>query len=180
MKILDERGRLFGVVNIIDLLIVALLIYSVPVFIYAYKAMTRKTVPSPSRSAPPADKIRKWARVTTRFLNLSSELIPFVSEGDVQKDRQGKVIGKLVKIKGKKCIEDNIFNDESIMTSQPLIGCALVAEFDLYCDDEKQDLIYEGRLVKMGTIVTFVTDRYMITGDIIEFDPNRRIDGNAQ
>lgn len=87
MKILDSKGRLFGRINIVDILIVALFIVSIPVFLCAYSILEK----SPERIA--AKKIRVEA---------IAFVIPEIAEkfkpGDVSYDEFGTINGRLVRV----------------------------------------------------------------------------------
>ena len=47
MKIIDEKGRLFGKVNIIDFLVLLFIFFLVPMFYFGYKLFSKKNIATP-------------------------------------------------------------------------------------------------------------------------------------
>ncbi len=62
MKFIDERGKLFGLVNIVDFLILLFIIVCVPLFLYSYRFYNQKAL---AKNPPP--EVLEAQRVTVLF-----------------------------------------------------------------------------------------------------------------
>lgn len=87
MKIIDEKGRLFGRINIIDFLIVVIFLVLIPLFFKIYKVMEK----TPVAIAP------KWVKVEVLTFILP-EMRPLLKEGDVSYDEFGNPDGRLLRV----------------------------------------------------------------------------------
>ncbi len=68
MKIIDEKGILFGKINVIDFLVVIFFLALIPMFYFGYKLYTKRKV------APPVIAPEVWADVEI-YCRLSNCLI---------------------------------------------------------------------------------------------------------
>ena len=161
MNIIDKNGRLFGKINIIDLSVMLILLFAMPVFIFSYKAMTAREN---------AQKI--WVTVNVKAFRTVPQLSEVIKSEDVEMEDRGRKIGVLVKI-------------DSITSSSMLVLASDGAHFTLVNDPTVKDLTVTLRLlcknnsgflyyknfpIKMGSTVTFSTNLYDITGTIIKVD----------
>lgn len=87
MKIVDEKGRLFGKINIVDFFIAILLIGVIPIFLYTYKVLG--TAP---RRVP-----LKWIKVEVVVFTLP-EIAELFEPGDITFDGYGNADGRLLKV----------------------------------------------------------------------------------
>lgn len=90
MKIVNEKGRVFGVINIIDLLVLIFLVLLIPMVFYWFKLAKN-----------PEEVIGKkagYCRIEARFDNIPSEVAQAVKEGDYEKNRNGNVCRKVISV----------------------------------------------------------------------------------
>lgn len=92
MKIIDERGRLFGKINIIDFLTLLFLFSLVPMFYFGYRIAKIKS---------PEEAIGKqWIEMEFPCLlrGVDPEALNLIKAGDRQLDADGKQIGEVVEV----------------------------------------------------------------------------------
>lgn len=87
MKIIDDKGRLFGKINIVDFLILVCVAVLIPAFIGTYKILQKKPERVPSR----------WIRVEAVTFVIP-EFLGLMKEGDVGYDDNGKQDSELLRI----------------------------------------------------------------------------------
>lgn len=87
MKMIDEKGRLFGKINIVDFLIIIFLIVIIPVFFHAYKILGKQ----------PSIVPHQWIRVEAVTFTIP-EFAELFKEGDASYGQDGNLDGKISKI----------------------------------------------------------------------------------
>lgn len=90
MRLIDENGRLFGKVNCVDFLIIAVILAVIPGFFYIHSVLRKTPIRHPS----------KWVRVEVVTFAIS-EISDLFEEGDQCYDMFGNVDGRLVRILSK-------------------------------------------------------------------------------
>ncbi len=92
--IIDEKGRLFGKVNIIDFLIILFLFCIIPVFYFGYKIFTDKF------KAPDIIDIPAFASIDCYCVahNLTPEIAKRISVGDKEYDKENKLVGEILAV----------------------------------------------------------------------------------
>ena len=81
MKVIDEKGRLFSKINVIDFLIILFLLCLAPAFYFGYKIVTKK----PVVIAPEMEWIEIEANC--RLIKLRPEVLQLISVGDKELDQ---------------------------------------------------------------------------------------------
>ena len=94
MKIIDEKGRLFGKINIIDFLVILFLFCIIPVFYFGYRIFSIKL------EAPAITKLPTVASIDCYCVahNLTPEIAEHISVGDKDYDRKNNVVGEILAI----------------------------------------------------------------------------------
>lgn len=86
MKLIDGRGRIFGIINIIDLSIIFTILVIAPFFIYSYRIMSKLPERVP----------HKWIRAHAIAFVLP-EIASNIKPGDVSRDGIRNVDGRVLK-----------------------------------------------------------------------------------
>lgn len=161
MKIIDEKGRIFGKINVIDFIVILFLLFLTPTIYFGQKMLSGKKL----------QKKEAAVRVDVKFLNVLVELANVMKEGDVKKDSAGNVVGTLTKIASKESptffslnVKDNQFVIAPNIYSQ---SRDIVAELDLKCKEQDRALYFDTYVIKIGSPILFSTDLYDIQGTII-------------
>lgn len=162
MKMIDEKGRVFGKINIIDFIFVVLLLSVIPVFYYGNKLTAMKK--------PPEKRYEKII-AEIKFLKVIPELASVVKEGDVDKDPGGNAAGVLKKIVSSRNSRFTAMgnNEQVVVTEDPTMR-DIQASFDLNCVNNNGDLDFEGYPVKIGSNIVFTTDLYSMQGIVVKIE----------
>ena len=156
MRIIDEKGRLFGKINIIDFLIIFLLFFITPVFYFEYK-LFKKDVP-----VKPAGFF-KTIEIPCVLINIKPEVFKVVARGDKEIDQNQVKIGEIISIGdvrphiykimlGKnefKSIEDGVLKDVPV-----------VMKIDVSIEENRA--YYKDRLISLDSAFDFNTDKYSV------------------
>lgn len=89
MKLIDEKGRLFGLINLIDFFVVIFLLAMIPSLFLGYKLLFPKKV------APLGSDIKE-IELRCQFINLNPDVAKMISVGDKEVNDNGLVIGEIV------------------------------------------------------------------------------------
>lgn len=160
--IIDNKGRIFGKINIIDFLVVLFILVLVPLFFIGNKILSAKKVEVVAEETP--------LTVEVRFSKIMPELANVLQEGDLQRNEMGNIVGKLVKIVSNEptkiqLIELSGYSGNKFDISDS--DCREIkALFELICVKRSGNFIYGGHIIKIGNQVSFSTDLYSIQGVI--------------
>jgi len=162
MKMVDEKGRIFGKVNIIDFIFVILLLSVIPVFYYGNRLAAMKK---------PAERNYEKVIAEIKFLKIMPELALVLREGDVDKGPGGNAAGVLKRIISSKNSRFAALgnNDQVVIMEDPTTR-DIQASFELNCTNENGALDFEGYPVKIGSSVVFTTDLYSMQGIVVKIE----------
>ncbi len=99
MKIIDEKGRLFAKINIIDFLAVVFLLSLTPMFYFGYKLCNNKApeVKVQEQQQKPKKEFIK-IMINCKFIRLKPEASKMISVGDKEWDSDGNLMGEIVSL----------------------------------------------------------------------------------
>ncbi|HDZ77092.1 MAG TPA: DUF4330 domain-containing protein, partial [Candidatus Omnitrophica bacterium] len=91
MKIIDEKGRLFGKINIIDFLVIVVFVCILPMFYYGYKIFSKQ-------STQTVDDPKVFTEIERycKFIELEPEDLGLIIKGDKEIGEDGNIIGEIV------------------------------------------------------------------------------------
>jgi hypothetical protein len=163
--LIDDKGRLFGKINLVDFLVALLLVCIIPV--YYIGNMTAR-----SKKPQVEVKIIK-VEVQVKFSRVIPELAKRLAEGDVDRDEKGRIIGVLRKVVSNTPPELIAIDMIGIKDNKAVITTGsdyreIVAIFDINCFEESHTLYYRSYPIKIGNQVVFMTDLYSIMGIITD------------
>ncbi|MDO8524884.1 MAG: DUF4330 domain-containing protein [Candidatus Omnitrophota bacterium] len=178
MKIIDEKGRLFGKINIIDFAVIVFALVFIPLAYLGYNIAT-------ADSKKNAELIS--VNIQVRFAGVMPKLAGFMKADDFEKDIPGRRIGKIVSYEvippQESTYRQNIKyisrNGESekakeesdqVVTTMPASNSRndMIASIDIMCYMKNGTLFYKEQPVKIGKEFTFSTNLYEATGVIID------------
>ncbi len=160
--LIDEKGRLFGKINVVDLFVVVLILLVIPMFFIEHKVISAKI--------PSVIKKDITVRVEARFDRVIPELAKVMAEGDVEQDDSGKRLGKLVKIISDE--QPKIFTVNATGVNENMLQFVPDANYrDIkvlleLSVEEGRTIKYRGGVIKIGNPIEFTTDLYHIQGTI--------------
>jgi len=161
MKVIDEKGRIFGRINIIDFSVILFLLLLTPMFYYGHKFFKKPVV---------MERLTYRCEVTIKFSSVIPQVVEALREGDVEKHGSA-VIGTLKKIVSVNDSALSFFNpneNRMVVVRDPLRKDA-VAIFDVEIFELLGNLYYKSDSyeIKLGGPMGFKTDSYEINGQII-------------
>lgn len=157
MGIIDEKGRIFGRINIIDFLLIVFLICIVPAFYLGYKIMIKK---------PVVENVKKEFVVISTdclLIKLEPKFLKLISVGDKELDENGAVIGKIVSL-GKirpYIYEFKIGREEKVVKKDTGL-MQIEANLDLKVEVINNRPYYKGRQIEVDSPLEFKTHEYTI------------------
>lgn len=162
MRLIDEKGRLFGKVNVIDFLVILFLFCMLPVFYFGYKILNRPVVEKK------IEEISTSVDVYAVFKNLDPEVANLISVEDKEIDKKGNVIGEILDVSK---IESNfieidlgeggIIIKEDSQRKQATVKIRVIGRID------GNDIFYKEKKVKIDSSINFKTDKYEAKAIII-------------
>lgn len=163
MKIIDEKGRIFGKINVIDFLVVLFLVFLMPMFYFGYKILNTKQVVVVEE--------KKTIQVEVKFLNILLEVANVIKEGDVARDPTGDATGTIVKIVSNESPKSYLLDakdNQFIIIPNPYSQSRdMKAMLDLKCVQQGRALYFDTTVIKIGEPILFSTDLYNIRGTVV-------------
>ncbi|MFH1045789.1 MAG: DUF4330 family protein [Candidatus Omnitrophota bacterium] len=93
MRLVDEKGRFLGKINIIDLLLLLFLLLIVPAFYFGFQSLTKRSQIVQEKS--PAAKEFKEVTIQCLFIKLTPEELPKIALGDREVQNR-QTIGEII------------------------------------------------------------------------------------
>jgi len=160
VKFIDEKGRIFGKINVIDFLVILFLLCLMPAFYFGYKILSRPAIVE--------EGMLTSIDVYATFENLRPEVAKMISVGDKEVDSNGNVIGEILDI-GK--VESNFIEvdlgEGRTITKEDHQRKQVSVKIRMAGKVKGNDILYKGNRVKIHSAIIFKTDRYEIKGIII-------------
>lgn len=157
MPFIDEKGRVLGKINIIDLLVILFLFFLVPMFYFGYKIMTKK---------PPEGPPREFVvfEADYRVAKIKPEELKCIFSGDKELDEQGEVIGEIVslgEIEPYQYQVDVGGGNKIIQESEDLKQA--IARLRLKVERREDKFYYKHFLIEVGLPFEFKTKEIILT-----------------
>lgn len=163
MRIIDDKGRLFGKINVIDFLAILFLLCIIPVAYLGYKVFKRP-LPEPEKIT----SIFTSVDVYTIFKDLTPEVAGLISIGDKEMNSAGNLVGEILDILK---VESNFMNiklsQSDIITKEDISKKQVTAKLRLMGRLEHDEMLYKGNRVKFGSEIVLKTTEYTVRGTII-------------
>lgn len=171
MRIIDEKGRIFGKINVIDFLVLLILLFFVPLFYFGYKTMTKT----------PATAEREFIEIETycKLIKLKPEDLKLISVGDKELNENGQVIGEIISLSQSKAYKYgfDIGKEQKIIKEHPVLK-QIESQLKLTAEAKEGKLYYKDREIRVGSPLEFKTNKYSIMAIPYE-EEERRIDLNV-
>lgn len=159
MKIIDEKGRLFGKINIIDFFVIVFLLCLMPMFYFGYRILAKKPP-----IEMPEEKEFVELEIDCRFIKLEPEILKFISVGDKELDENGETIGEIIGLgEVKPYTYEFIIGEEKEIIKKASDLKQLPARLKLRVVVKENRIYYKGREIKIGSPLEFKTEKYTLT-----------------
>lgn len=139
--IIDEKGRVFGIINLIDFLVIAFLLLMAPLVYFGYKVIVMQR-PQPVRSNI------KEVFLNCQFTRLNPGIAEKIAVGDKEMDARGFVTGEIIELSP--VIADSMADG----LKRRNVYLRLRLEF------KEADLFYKDNLILYDSEFVFVTNKY--------------------
>ncbi|MFC1699092.1 DUF4330 domain-containing protein [Candidatus Omnitrophota bacterium] len=155
MKLIDEKGRLFGKINLIDFLVISFLLCFLPASYFAYKILIK----GPRAIQGEFIEIER----DCQFIKVRPEVLPLISVGDQELGGNWKVIGEIVSLGTSEPYkyEFDIGGGEKIVKESADLRQQVV-KLKLKVVPHRNGLYYKNKLIKIGSPLEFKTDEYTL------------------
>lgn len=157
MKFIDEKGRLFEKINVIDLLIIALLLCFIPLILFSHKLLLSKRLDGKN--------LREVIEIPLKFnlLKIRPEVLRLIALGDKELDKKDNPIGEVIWI-GEPQIFQHEFNvgaNEIIVEDDPLLK-KLPVILRLKVEVRENSIYYNDRPITFNYPIIFQTKKYTL------------------
>jgi len=149
MKLIDEKGRLFGLINLIDFFVLLFLLAMIPVLYFGNKIIFRPV-------AEPFGEDFTEIRLGCQFIKLRPEVAKLISIGDREIDDKGRVKGEILELG-----EIESYLEETILRKRS-------ATLKLKAQFKGANLYYKDKIIDYDTELVFKTDKYEIIAKVKE------------
>jgi hypothetical protein len=112
----------------------------------------------------------EWVHLQVKFMTLSPEINTVLNEGDIEKDQDGRIVGKLTKIESSvptQVLAVKLEENKFVLVSDPLRK-DIIADLELLCSEREGGLFFNNFQIKIGSWVTFSSDLYTVSGLITQ------------
>ncbi|RJP28979.1 MAG: DUF4330 family protein [Candidatus Omnitrophota bacterium] len=177
MKLIDDKGNLFGKINIIDLLILILIVYISSSFFIkkSYlkklehsaqrsdidKAVTSVIVVSQEAENKEVRSNLEQISLIIKFPGYSEWLANAIAVGDKKEDDPGVEIKEIISVRPVYLITNSVVSEHPELKS-------IIVKISLRVSREGNRVYYNNVPLKIGGQFLFKTDKYDINGEILE------------
>jgi len=166
MRLLDEKGRLFGKINIIDFAVVLFLFCLTPMFYFGYKIF-HKPVNKPSLQAPKLITLDLYCKIT----DLAPAELNHISVGDILLDDSGNNIGEVLNVGEPAIYSYNIdLGAGEIISHQDPARRQVLIKIRILGEIRNNAFYYKGEKISIGSRISLKTAKYRAEG-IVEAEP---------
>ncbi|MBI3584507.1 MAG: DUF4330 domain-containing protein [Nitrospinae bacterium] len=164
MKIIDEKGRLFGKINVIDFLVILFLISLTPMVYYGYKIFNAPPPPPPPPPPPLLQDYQTGINVYVLFKNLQDGIVEKIVINDKELDGEGRVIAEVLSIEK---IESNKLTG-GINTIVDIARKQVIVKMLINVNvTTGNQMLFKGEVISENKVIKFKTDKYAIDGIIV-------------
>ncbi|MFA5410278.1 MAG: DUF4330 domain-containing protein [Candidatus Omnitrophota bacterium] len=158
MKIIDEKGRLFGKINVIDFLVILFLLCLMPIFYFGCKAAFKKSAVIDGAGG------FMELEINCRFAKIEPVTLVLISVGDKEFDKKNRVIGEIIWISQAKPhqYKFDMGTGTILIKEDPLLK-DLDAKLKLKVEMRGSRLYYKDKQITVDSSFDFKTDKYALT-----------------
>lgn len=158
MKIINEKGKLFGRVNIIDFLVIIFLLFLTPTFYFGYQLFTKRTACLKEANQKEFGTIE----INCDLIKLNPETLKIIMQGDTEKNKKGEIIGTILWI-GKSQPVVYLVNVGQIQDNvQDAVLRQLPAKLKIKVEIKNKNLYYNDQHITTSQPFYFRTNKYVV------------------
>lgn len=158
MRIIDEKGRLFGRINIIDFIVLLFLFSLLPLGYYGYKLYNERKTPSadPSRQSVEIE-------IPCKLVKVYPDMLKLISVGDKLLDYKGEGVGSITWIGEPEPYKHKInMEKENTILLEDFNLKELPAKIKLLCGIKNDGAYYQDHQVYVDFPLEVKTEKYTV------------------
>ena len=156
MKLIDEKGRLFGKINVIDFAVILFLLCLTPMFYFGYKIFNAKPVTVP--------EVYIETEVNCKFIKLKPEILKQIEVGDREKDASDATIGEITWLGNSKPYQHRIdIGAGNIEIREDPTLKELPVKLKLKASIDTNSIYYKRMKIFLNSPIEFMTNKYIIS-----------------
>ncbi len=160
MKFIDDNGRLFGKVNIIDFMVILFLLCLIPMFYFGYKISNRKPI------AIEQKKDFVEIEINCNLIKVSPEISSLIRVGDKGLGMEGEQTGEITSIEKSspwvyRFYIDNTSSSSPLVITDPRLKDVFV-KIKLKAEIRDNNLYYNDKRIMDGSAFVFKTGKYKV------------------
>ncbi len=157
MKIIDEKGRLFGKINVIDFLVILFLLLFTPMFYFGYKLFNKTIVVSEL----PKEFIE--IELNCKFIKVKPDILKEITVGDKETDEKGATLSEIIWLGETEPYkyEFNLGSDEVLTKEDPILK-EISVKLRLKTEMRDNNLYYKDNLIAINSPFDFKTKEYIL------------------
>ena len=156
---IDQKGKIFGLINVIDFIVILLLLSFVALIFIGYRVVSK-----PENAA-----YKKWINVQIKLVEIEPELVDVINVGDVEKDLSKMTIGKLTAISSVKVSKVWVIVDnQKLSTIDHPTKRDVIISAEILCTRKDGVWYYKSAPVKINNMIMFETELYNLPGLVIK------------
>jgi hypothetical protein len=164
MRVIDEKGKIFGKINVIDFLVILFLLCLLPGFYFGYKILIKKS----AAVIVSSEKKFITMEINCRFIKLKPKVARAISIDDRELDENGQIIGEVVHL-GEitpYIYEFNVGGGKKLIKEDPILK-QISATLRIRAKLKGDNLYYKDRQILDNSIVNFITDKYCVEAVVL-------------
>ena len=169
MKIIDERGRLFRKINVIDFLVILFLLFLMPVFYFGYKILTKRPM------VEVTERGFIEIEINCRLIKLKPELLKMISVGEKELDENGEVIGEILSLGQSEPYKYEFDIGRQKIIKEDALLKQVEAKLKLRAEDIESKPFYKDKTIEIGSPIEFTTDNFTLIAIPFEEGKEERI-----
>jgi hypothetical protein len=173
MAFIDEKGRIFGKINVVDFMLVALIAFVAPAVYLTYRVFTQRA----------QEKVDQFIEleINCNFTGLNPEAAEAVKVGDRELDANGNVIGEVIwRGETTTTFYRFEFGTKEMLVVEDKTSRQVPVRLKIKANVVTDELFYINYKVAVGSFLDFTTSKYAARAWIVESPPERRRIGNLE
>lgn len=172
MRIIDERGMLFGKINIIDFLVIIFLFGLTPFFYFGYKIFVKKPPVNIQEVVVPREVVseelnKNIIEIELPFdlVKLTPGIVKLISLGDKEFDDKGQDIAEIIHLDK---FEPQVYRidlgsgqDQDLLKKDPILQHVL-ATLKIKAELKQNNIYYKDKQIVIDNPINFRTDKYQV------------------
>ena len=166
MKLIDEKGKLFGKINVIDFLVLLFFLGLSPMFYFGYKIFNKKPPQNtPAPIVPIVEAPKTFIETELNFIlnKLEPETAKLISKGDQEVNEKGEVIAEIISL-GRAipvAYEIDLGDQQKLIKDDPVLK-KIPSLLKIRAEFKDNTLYYKGKSIKTNSVIDFVTAKYKL------------------